>query len=114
MNLLIDLFQPGPLRTWDIDGGILLPPLYDFGPGASSLFRESGRRTRRGAVRHEGPSKPSVFLDPSSVAEFLGVSRRWVMEHTRTGDLPALRFGKVFRYKMSAIEAWLEGQHAKR
>jgi excisionase family DNA binding protein len=59
-------------------------------------------------------SRSSKFLDPSSVAEFLGVSRRWVMEHTRTGDLPALRFGKVFRYKMSAIEAWLEGQHAKR
>lgn len=57
--------------------------------------------------------RPS-FLDASSVAEFLGVSRRWVMEHTRSGDLPALRLGKVFRYKMSAIEAWLEGQDAKR
>ncbi len=76
------------------------------GPGAST-FRGTGRRQRR-------PLKSSTFLDASSVAEFLGVSRRWVMEHTRTGELPALRFGKVFRYKMSAIEAWVEEQNANR
>ncbi len=82
-----------------------------FLPQESSLLRGIGRRKTR---RERRPPKSSTFLDASSVAEFLGVSRRWVMEHTRTGDLPALRFGKVFRYKMSAIEAWLEGQHAKR
>lgn len=82
-----------------------------FNPQESSLLRGIGRRTGR---RQRRPPKSSAFLDAASVAEFLGVSRRWVMEHTRTGDLPALRFGKVFRYKMSAIEAWLEGQHAKR
>jgi excisionase family DNA binding protein len=83
-----------------------------FNPRASSLLRGLGRgRTVR---RYGAPAKSSSFVDASSVAEFLGVSRRWVMEHTRSGDLPALRFGKVFRYKMSAIEAWLEGQHAKR
>jgi excisionase family DNA binding protein len=66
-------------------------------------------------IRHEGRTpKSSSFLDASSVAEFLGVSRRWVMARTRAGEIPALRFGKVFRYKMSAIEAWLEGQNAKR
>jgi excisionase family DNA binding protein len=82
-----------------------------FNPRASSLLREpcrgAGRRERR-------PLKSSSFLDASSVAEFLGVSRRWVMARTRAGEIPALRFGKVFRYKMSAIEAWLEGQNAKR
>ena len=78
-----------------------------FNPQESSPIRGTGRRKRR-------PPKSSAFLDASSVAEFLGVSRRWVMERTRAGELPALRFGKVFRYKMSAIEAWLEGQHAKR
>jgi excisionase family DNA binding protein len=83
-----------------------------FNPRASSLLRGLGRE--RTARRYGAPSKSSSFVDASSVAEFLGVSRRWVMEHTRSGDLPALRFGKVFRYKMSAIEAWLEGQHAKR
>ena len=82
-----------------------------FNPQESSLLRGLGRGTPR---RERRPLKSSSFLDASSVAEFLGVSRRWVMEHTRTGDLPALRFGKAFRYKMSAIEAWLEGQHAKR
>jgi excisionase family DNA binding protein len=99
--------------------------LYDafFNPRVSSpdyaalvarLGTRIRRHIRRTAVRHGRPPKSSSFLDASSVAEFLGVSRRWVMEHTRTGNLPALRFGKVFRYKMSAIEAWLEGQHAKR
>jgi excisionase family DNA binding protein len=83
-----------------------------FNPRTSSLLRESG--PGRTAQRPDEPSKSSSFLDASSVAAFLGVSRRWVLEHTRTGDLPALRFGKVFRYKMSAIEAWLEGQYAKR
>jgi len=81
------------------------------GPDASSLPREPGGRR---APRERRPPKSSAFLDASSVAEFLGVSRRWVMARTRAGDLPALRFGKVFRYKMSAIEAWLEGQDAKR
>jgi excisionase family DNA binding protein len=79
--------------------------------GTPTPHGPSRRAVRRRAVQ---PSKSSSFLDASSVAEFLGVSRRWVMEHTRSGDLPALKFGKVFRYKMSAIEAWLEGQNAKR
>jgi excisionase family DNA binding protein len=83
-----------------------------FNPPVSSLSRKLGLKQVR---RHEAsPSVSPSFLDASSVAEFLGVSRRWVMEHSRSGDLPALKLGKVFRYKMSAIEAWLEGQDAKR
>jgi excisionase family DNA binding protein len=62
-----------------------------------------------------GPQQlSSSFLDASSVAEFLGVSRRWVMARTRAGELPAVRLGKVFRYKLSDVEAWVEGQSAKR
>jgi excisionase family DNA binding protein len=89
-------------------------PSLDYAALVARLGTRIRRHTRRTAVRHGRPPKSSSFVDASSVAEFLGVSRRWVMEHTRTGNLPALRFGKVFRYKMSAIEAWLEGQHAKR
>jgi excisionase family DNA binding protein len=71
--------------------------------------------SKAAAAAFFGPRlRSSAFLDASSVAEFLGVSRRWVMARTRAGELPALRFGKVFRYKLSAVEAWLEEQDAKR
>ena len=74
----------------------------------------SHARTRRRKRYRKRPVMSSTFLDASGVAEFLGVSRRWVMERTRKGELPALRFGKTFRYKMSGIEGWVEAQNAKR
>jgi len=81
MKLLIDLFQPGPLRTWEIDGGILLPPCYDFGPRASSLFRKSSPvRTR--------------FLATRAAAEYLGVSVWTLRSHVHGGRLSYFPGGK--------------------
>lgn len=91
MTTLADLFAPGPFRTYtfQVDMNRPLPPLP------------------RG-------EKSSALLDAAQFAEMLGVSKRWVMARTRAGEIPALRFGKFFRYRESAIEDWMEACHAKR
>jgi excisionase family DNA binding protein len=89
MTTLADLLKPGPVRayTWEVDMNRPLRPL---------------------------PWEETTLLDAAQVADLLGVSRRWVMARTRAGEIPALRFGKVFRYRKCAIEEWMEDCHAER
>ena len=88
MPSLLDLFKSGPVQKITLEGNSIVRPL---------------------PVRQE-----KTLLDADQVADLLGVSRRWVMARTRAGELPALRFGKVFRYQKSTIENWMEECHAKR
>lgn len=105
-----DLLTPGPLREFTLDLDVI-------------EARERARLKADQAVRPPEKSSPkgasardekTALLDADQVAELLKVSRRWVMARTRAGEIPALRFGKVFRYKKSAIEEWVEACHAER
>jgi excisionase family DNA binding protein len=53
------------------------------------------------------------LLTPREVAAWLGVSEQWVRRHAR-GDrrphLPAVRLGKLLRFRASEIEDWLRRQ----
>lgn len=42
-------------------------------------------------------------LDVGDVANVLGKSRRWVQEHTKSGDIPHARIGRTYRYAKRAI-----------
>ena len=44
------------------------------------------------------------FLTPEEVADLLRVSRRTVYNWLRSGQLPALRIGKVWRIRREDIE----------
>jgi excisionase family DNA binding protein len=48
------------------------------------------------------------LLTPEDLAVRLGVSRRWVLTASRSGQIPSLRIGKVYRYRLQDIESWEE------
>jgi hypothetical protein len=47
------------------------------------------------------------LLDIASVARYLGVSERTVYSRVRSGDLPALKVGRLWRVRVHDLEAWL-------
>ena len=50
------------------------------------------------------------FVDVKVAAERLGVSTRWMYDHS---DLPFVRrIGRTVRIDLTDLEAWMEGQHA--
>ena len=52
--------------------------------------------------------------DISRVAEYLGVSERTVYNRVRTGELPALKVGRLWRVRPSELEEWLASGHPSR
>lgn len=106
MPSLRDILTLGPLRefTWDLD-------LIEARERARQAAQPPQKPSPKDAL---APEEKTTLLDACQVADLLGVSRRWVMARTRAGEIPALRFGKVFRYRKSAIEEWMEACHAER
>ncbi len=45
--------------------------------------------------------------DIARVAEYLGVTERTVYNKVRAGDLPAVKIGRLWRVRLSDLEAWL-------
>jgi excisionase family DNA binding protein len=50
------------------------------------------------------------LLDSCDVAAILNVTKRWVEEHTRLGDIPHIRLGRFIRYRRDALLAWIQDQ----
>lgn len=53
----------------------------------------------------------TTFLTISELAEELKVSRRWIHEQIRTGDLPHHYLGssrRVLRFRLSEVLEWVE------
>lgn len=55
---------------------------------------------------------PQQLLTPEEVATLLGVSRLLVIRQSRTGRIPSVKIGKVYRYRANTIESWLRGQES--
>lgn len=47
------------------------------------------------------------LLDIASVAAYVGVSERTVYNRVRSGDLPALKVGRLWRVRSADLDAWL-------
>ncbi len=47
--------------------------------------------------------------DITRVAEYLGVSERTVYNRVRSGELPAIKVGRLWRIRPSDLEAWMRG-----
>lgn len=48
------------------------------------------------------------LMTAAEVAELLGVPVSWVYEQSRRGRVPTVTLGRYRRYRLEAIEAWLE------
>ena len=62
--------------------------------------------------RHRASSADD-WLDTTGVAAMLGVHARTVTTLARNGQLPAHRLGKLWRFKRSDVDAWLEGRSSR-
>ncbi len=51
------------------------------------------------------PPKPK-YLTPRDLARRFLVSERQICKLARTGYLPAIKFGKLWRFREDAIEEW--------
>lgn len=47
------------------------------------------------------------LLDIAAVAQYLGVSERTVYNKVRSGDLPAIKVGRLWRVRAADLETWL-------
>lgn len=56
------------------------------------------------------PQAPERLLTPKEVADILTVSVTWVLDHSsrRRPHLPAVRLGKLVRYRRTDVEAFIE------
>lgn len=54
------------------------------------------------------PPPPEKFVRPTEVADRFGVHERTIRNMIRSGVLPGVRIGKLYRLKMSAAAAVLE------
>jgi excisionase family DNA binding protein len=55
---------------------------------------------------------PEQWVAVDEVANHLGVSRDTVYRWVENKDLPAHRVGRVWRFKLSQVDQWVEQQSA--
>jgi len=58
----------------------------------------------------DSQSNGTRLLTPDDVASILGTSRLFVIRKSRAGKIPALKVGKVYRYRPESIQAWTAAQ----
>jgi excisionase family DNA binding protein len=54
------------------------------------------------------------LLSPKELSEFLRVSKPWPYIMVKRGLLPCYKMGKVIRFKLSDIEAYLENSRVEK
>jgi excisionase family DNA binding protein len=53
-----------------------------------------------------------AFLTTEEVLAYLRITPRTIYRLIRSGELPALRIGRQWRFRQSDLDAWLERQRA--
>ena len=60
-----------------------------------------------------GPGQ-TLFMTTEELLSYLRVNAQTVYRLIRSGDLPAVRVGRQWRFRRQDIEAWLDGQRRSR
>ncbi|HMJ36767.1 MAG TPA: helix-turn-helix domain-containing protein [Baekduia sp.] len=60
------------------------------------------------AQHHSEPSSANRLMTAQQVAELLEVDPSWIYAETRAGRFPHVRVGRYRRFKLSAVERWIE------
>jgi excisionase family DNA binding protein len=53
------------------------------------------------------------LVNAQEVAELLGVPASWVYEQSRRGKIPTVTLGRHRRYRLEAIQQWVETLEAQ-
>jgi excisionase family DNA binding protein len=59
-------------------------------------------------------ASPDDVLTAEEVASLLRMTPAWVYSETRQDRIPHMRFGRRFRYRRSAIDAWMRALESGR
>jgi excisionase family DNA binding protein len=54
------------------------------------------------------PGGGEQLLSAAEVAEMIGMTREYVYDLSRRGQIPTITFGRKRRYRRAAVERWLE------
>ena len=60
-----------------------------------------------------GKSHTEKWVDTKAVAEYLHINRQTVFAWIAQKNLPAVRVGKAWRFKLSEIDSWLRSSKAE-
>ena len=55
-------------------------------------------------------TKNNNVLTVTEVAEYLGITSDTVYRKARSGDIPALRIGRLWRFPKDVIDDWLKAK----
>lgn len=61
-------------------------------------------------VDRVGNDATDQLLDSAQAAYFLGIHRKTLQRIIRSYQVPALRIGKLWRFRKSDLNAWLDSQ----
>jgi excisionase family DNA binding protein len=85
--------------------------------GRGRLARFGSRVRNKGSVESDeildaqwtgARGRDHVLLTAPEVATLLGVPLSWVREQSRRGRIPTVALGRYRRYRLEAIESWIE------
>jgi len=54
------------------------------------------------------PLPAATLMTPEHLAEYLGVTSRWVYNNHQKLGIPAFHIGRTLRFRRSDIDAWLD------
>jgi excisionase family DNA binding protein len=66
--------------------------------------------TLQSSRRATANSTSSSLLDSMDAAAFCGIGLNNFLQRTRKGEIPALKYGRTWRFRQSDLVAWLEHQ----
>jgi excisionase family DNA binding protein len=64
--------------------------------------------TENGSSGPLAPRDPRALLTAEEVAERLRVTKCWIYAEVRAGRLPHVRLGRYVRFRVGAIDSWIE------
>ncbi len=60
------------------------------------------------------PASPEPFITVDALAQILGVPKSFIYERTSRGQIPCYRIGRLLRFRLSEVEAWLDEERQSR
>ncbi len=69
---------------------------------------ESGDNGAAGEEQHQVPYEEIVWLSTLKAADRMGITTRTLYRFIDRGDLPAYRFGRVIRLRLSDVDTFIE------
>jgi len=61
---------------------------------------------------NEGRTELEAFLTTDEVLGYLNTTPRTIYRLIRTGELPAIRIGRQWRFRRSDLDGWVDRQRA--